>query len=377
VSGPGSDRGAEAAPPSAGPTRATAGTATATAHPNIALAKYWGKVPGSANAPSVPSLSVTLSGMLTTTTVSFAPELGADELELNGSPADARALARAAELLGRVRALAGLTEYARVTTRNDFPTAAGLASSASGFAALAVAARAAAGLPLDLAAASDLARRSSASSARSLFGGFVELPAGSAPLGSSGPHGGQAPSGSAETWPPQAPLPAVPVVPPGHLDLRVLVAVTTERTKAVLSTDGMNHTARSSPFYAAWVDHAPSLFARIKRAVLARDLPALGEAAEESALAMHATAIAAAPGVVYWNGATVEVLAAVRLARAAGVAAWATIDAGPHVKVLTTPGDAARVRETLLQVPGVLRVLEARPGPGAALVVPAAGQGAP
>jgi diphosphomevalonate decarboxylase len=106
----------------------------------------------------------------------------------------------------------------------------------------------------------------------------------------------------------------------------------------------------------------------VRSAVLAGDLEALGVVAEESALAMHASAIAAAPGVIYWLGATVEVMAAVRGLRASGTGAWSTIDAGPHVKVLCAPRDAAAVAARLAAVPGVLRVLEARPGEGARVV---------
>lgn len=327
--------------------------ASALAHPNIALAKYWGKTPGSDNAPAVPSLSVTLDGMATHTTVTFSDDLEADVFELNGQAADATSLGRVSKLLGEVRTEAGLRSAARVRSRNDFPTAAGLASSASGFAALAVAARAAAGLPDDAARASNLARRASASSARSLFGGYVELPAGV--------------EGQARF------LPARPVAPPAALDLRVLVAVTTERRKDTPSTDGMNHTARTSPFYRAWLDHAPRLFERVRAAVLAGDLEALGIAAEESALTMHASAIAAAPGVIYWLGPTVEVIAAVRALRAQGTGAWCTIDAGPHVKVLCAPGDAPAVSAHLLAVPGVQRLLTARPGEGARVVDAEAG----
>ena len=318
--------------------------AVARAHPNIALAKYWGKVPGSANAPAVPSLSVTLAGMTTETRVAWTDEPD-DRIEINGELADPRARARAIELVDRVRRAAGLSRRVHVASRNDFPTASGLASSASGFAALALASAAAAGLPIDLGELSDWARRTSASSARSLFGGYVELDAGRAG---------------------DAPLAARPVAPAEALPLVVLVAVTTEAKKDVSSTDGMNRTARESPYYAAWLEHAPRLFAEVRAGVLAGDLARVGEAAEASALAMHASAIAA--GVVYFRGATVEVLAAVRALRAAGTGAWATIDAGPHVKVLVSPRDAAAVEASLRAIPYVVRVLVATPGPGATLV---------
>jgi diphosphomevalonate decarboxylase len=322
------------------------GDATAMAHPNIALAKYWGKREDGANLPAVPSLSVTLAGMMTTTRVAFDASLESDELVLGGARAPAEATARVSRLLDRVRAASGRADHARVTSLNDFPTAAGLASSASAFAALALAASSAAGLAYDPRTISDLARRSSVSAARSVFGGFVELRAGRAG---------------------DAFLGADPVAPETHWDLRVVVAVTSERPKDVGSTDGMRHTVLTSPYYPAWVASAPVLCARVHDAVARRDLEALGLAAEQSALLMHAAALGASPAVVYWTGATVEALGEVRRLRARGVAAYATIDAGPHVKVLTTPADEAGVAAAMRAVPGVLRTISTCSGPGARL----------
>ncbi len=341
-------------------------TATAVAHPNIALAKYWGKLDEGHNLPAVPSLSVTLAGMSTITTVAFDPSLGEDELELGGTsirdgapandptaallPAGAGALRRVSGLLDRVRASAGVSHRARVTSRNDFPTASGLASSASAFAALAVAAAAALGLDWSPEQLSDLARRTSVSSARSIFEGFVELPSGR-------------PSADAAAL-----LAAAPVAPPDHLPLRIVVAVTREGPKATGSTQGMLHTTRTSPYFPAWVADAPALFAKLKDALLRRDLEALGTLAEASALRMHAAAIAADPGLIYWTAATVLVMEEVRALRARGTPAFFTIDAGPHVKVLTTAEHEASVTQMLEQIPGVRRTIATRPGEGARVV---------
>jgi|CZKU01.1.fsa_nt_gi diphosphomevalonate decarboxylase len=332
------------------------GTATATAHPNVALSKYWGKRSGGGKIPAVPSLSVTLAGLETRTQVTFDASLVEDRFVLDGREADPLARARVVELLDRVRAGAGEERRAEVRSENDFPTASGLASSASGFAALALAATRAAGLDWDAPRVSDLARRSSASAARSLFGGFVELAAGE-------------PGARDEEL-----FAARPVAAADHLPLVILVCVTTEGRKAVGSSEGMARTLAVSPYARAWLDEAPRIHARLRDALLARDFGEVGELAEASALAMHASAIAA--GVMYWNGATLEALGALRALRAGGTLAFATIDAGPHVKVLARPGDLARVRSAMKSVPGVLRVLEARPGEGAALVASRA-SGAP
>lgn len=311
------------------------GRAVAIAHPNIALAKYWGKRAGAGNVPAVPSLSVTLAGMSTRTEVVFDEALVKDEVVLNGEVASASAEARAVALLDRVREAAGGSTRARIVTTNDFPTASGLASSASGFAALALAAARAAGLDWSVQRIADLARRSSASAARSLFGGFAEL----------------------------VDADARQVAPPTALDLRVLVAVTTEQSKTTSSTDGMIRTQQESPYYAAWLDVAPRTFAELRAAVLASDFTRMGELAERSALAMHACAMAA--GVVYVSGVTLAALAEVRAMRAAGLAAYATMDAGPHLKCLVRAADAAAAKHRLERVAGVLRVLDTRPGDGA------------
>lgn len=307
--------------------------ASSIAHPNIALSKYWGKRPGAANVPAVPSLSVTLSGLATRTTVTFGDEPH-DTLSINGASVDAT---RATELLDLVRHASGVTKRASVVSTNDFPTASGLASSASGFAALAVAATRAAGLDWDSHRVADLARRSSASAARSILGGFVEL------------------DGEQVTQ----------VAKPGHVDLRILVCVTTEAPKEVSSRSGMTITAERSPYYDAWVATAPLIHRQLKAALLAGDVPAVGALAEQSALAMHASAFAA--GVVYVSGATLDAYAAVRKLRDEGLGAWATMDAGPHLKCIVEGRDAARVSERLAKVPGVLRVIETVAGEGARL----------
>jgi diphosphomevalonate decarboxylase len=317
--------------------------ATTLAHPNIALAKYWGKREYGHNLPAVPSLSVTLAGMTTATTVTFDPGLERDVLILDRKEAAEGATARVSGMLDRVRSLSGTQDKARVVSANDFPTASGLASSASAFAALALAACTAAGLHLPPEEVSNLARMTSVSAARSAFGGFVELRAG---------------------WPKDEKLAAQQVAPPEHWPIRIVVAVVGEGPKAVGSTEGMLHVVRTSPYYAAWVERAPGIYGRIKRAIADKNLEALGIAAEESALAMHATSIAATPGLIYWTGTTLDVLAEVRRMRAAGLGAYATIDAGPHVKVICSPEDELEVTKLVGAVPGVKRTIVTRPGPG-------------
>jgi diphosphomevalonate decarboxylase len=312
---------------------------TATAGINVALVKYWGKRDAARNLPAVGSLSLTLDRPGTRTTVRFDPDLAADRFVLDDDEADP---ARVTALLDEVRARAGLAWRADVRSENTVPTAAGLASSASGFAALGLAAWAAAGLARDDAALADIVRRGSGSAPRSLLGGFVELDR---------ETGAVAPLLAPEAW-----------------DVRMVVAQTTPGPKDVGSRAGMARSAESSPYFAAWVEsHAADMDAA-RRAIEARDLASLGEVMEHSTLKMHACMLATRPPLIYWRPATLAGIEVVRGLRSGGERiAWFTCDAGPHVKALCAAADADRVAAALAAVEGVRRVDVARPGPGASL----------
>lgn len=329
--------------------------ASVVAHPNIALVKYWGKRDSRLNLPAAGSLSLTLGPVATRTTLTFGAE--EDSLELNGVAVPAAKRVRVATVLERVRDLVALEQGAaaraalggaRIISTNDFPTAAGLASSSSGFAALALAATSAAGLHLSLPQLSALAREGSGSAARSLFGGFARMHAGSRPDGT-------------DAF-------AEPLFDEHHWDLSVVIAVTVEGEKEVASTDGMNLTERTSPYYPAWIETVEPDVQSAITAIAARDFDHLARIAEASALRMHASAIAADPGVLYWRGATVEVIHEVRRLRAGGLPVFFTIDAGPHVKVFAPTGDVDRVARALEAVPGVLRTITTRSATGAHLI---------
>ena len=197
--------------------------------------------------------------------------------------------------LDRVRARAGIATRAEVATENSVPTASGLASSASGFAALALAASRAAGLQLSQSELSELARLGSGSAARSIFGGFVEMARGER---ADGRDAVASPLALRDDGPPW--------------DLRLVVAITAAGEKAEGSTSAMDRTARTSPFFPAWVASVPADLAEARAAIAAHDLARLGAVAERSALRMHATALAADPAIVYWNGATVAAIHATR-----------------------------------------------------------------
>lgn len=316
-------------------------TATASANTNIALIKYWGKADESLTIPTTSSLSLTLDDTWTTTTVCFdGGSAGEDAVTINGASPSGTELARVSRFLDLVRGLAGQSAKASVTSASTVPLAAGLASSAAGFAALAAAASRAAGLDLDDRALSRLARRGSGSAARSIFGGLVLWNAGTDDESSY----------------------AEPVE--AALDLAMVVVVVSGRHKTIGSTQAMRETMRTSPLYPAWVASSRQDLSVALAAVRSGDLPRLGEVVEANALGMHAAMLTSRPGIMYWLPRTVEVLHTVRALRDEGLPAWATIDAGPNVKVLTQGSSAEQVAAALRErVPGAAVSLR-HPGAG-------------
>lgn len=327
-------------------------TATAQAHANIALIKYWGKRDKALNLPATGSLSLTLEALTTTTQVRFDATLDGDQVSLNGQPAPDAAHRRISAFLDLLHTHwhpGGSSRLpAEVTSDNNFPTAAGLASSASGFAALALAGSRALNAELDDSQLSMLARRGSGSAARSIYGGIVEMLHGER---SDGLDCIARPLHEADFW-----------------DLRVLIAITDSGSKKVSSTDGMQQTTDTSPYYPAWVAGAEADLDTARQAIAERDFDALAAVTEFSTLKMHASALAAQPGVIYWNPATLAAMHAIREWRAAGTPVCFTMDAGPQVKAVCPAAHADSIAARLKELPGVVEVISSGLGGAARLL---------
>ncbi|MEO0997191.1 MAG: diphosphomevalonate decarboxylase [Pseudomonadota bacterium] len=302
----------------------------AEAGPNIALVKYWGKRPGPRNLPAAGSLSITLGGLCATTRVR-ASSAAEDSLLINEA-SDPQATGRARSCLTELREVLDASGALDVVSAVNFPVAAGLASSAAGFAALTVAAHAYYGGTLGAEALARIAGHTSGSAARSLFGGFVEL---AAPR-----HDGDD-------------IRVGPLADAGHWPLAVVVAVTEHGRKPIGSGAAMRRTAQTSPYYPAWLESQDDDLALARAAVMARDFQKLADVAEANCLKMHATLLAARPGIVYFNAATVDAIARIRALRAAGTAVFFTVDAGPQVKAVCLPDAAVAVAAALREIRGV------------------------
>ncbi len=320
--------------------------AVAVAHPNVALVKYWGKRARAGNLPATGSLSLVLGGLATETSVRFDPALRGDRVLLDGHE-EPETTARVTACLDLLRREAGITAGAVVESRNDFPTGAGLASSASGFAALVTAGAGALGLRLTSQRLAEIARLGSGSAPRSLLGGVVLLT-----------------NRDATTVCEQ-------IAAPADWPLEIVVAVTTTGPKATSSRVGMELSEQTSPYYDAWVQtHAGDLAAGLA-AVRSRDFTALAEIAEHNCLKMHAVMLTTRPALVYWTPATLGCLHRIEALRRDGVPVFFTIDAGPQVKAVCLPSRADEVAAELAAVPGVLRIMRSPLGEGARLRVDA------
>jgi diphosphomevalonate decarboxylase len=304
------------------------------AGPSLALIKYWGKQSAVDNTPATGSLAVTLAGLESATEVSFDDR---DSVVVNGED---QPLARFTPFLDGLRADLGLAGRGlAVVSANNFPTAAGLASSSSGFAALAGAVAALAGVDAAPARLSALARIGSGSATRPVFGGFTVFDAGARAA---------EPEHDEGFWP----------------GFRVVLCVVREGAKATSSRAGMESSRLTSPYYGPWVDSSPALLADARRALADQDWSRLGPLVRQSYLRMFGTMFSAEPPLIYWQPESLALIQTLQTLRSEGFTAWETMDAGPQVKVFC-PADQAEalVAELDRRVPG-LRYLTAAPGPG-------------
>ncbi len=317
--------------------------ASASACSNIALIKYWGKRDFEWNIPLNDSVSMTLSEAVTTTTVEWDPELKQDEIYLGGERVlDQRGL-RVSRYLDRIREQY-YRMHARVASVNSFPAGTGIASSASGFAALGLAAIAALGEGLpDEVEMTRWARRGSGSACRSIQAGFVEW------------VGGDDDASSVSRQ----------LASPDHWDLRDFVVVLSRAPKAISSSEGHRIAARH-PFMAARQEHLAARMLAVKGALANRDMATLGALVEHEAMEVQAIMMSGEPSALYLQGETIRLIHALRSWREdEGLPVWFTLDAGPNLHVLCEGSHALAVRRKLEAAAPRAELLENRPGPAA------------
>lgn len=320
-------------------------SATAVAPANIAFIKYWGKKNDGLNLPWSDTISMNLSNALTTTTVTFDQTLSADAIEINGKTVEGKEKERVSGHLNLIRQRAGIATKAKVSSANSFPSSAGIASSASAFAALSVAGCAAAGLKLSEKDLSILARRGSGSAARSVPDGFVIWHAAGTDRGS-----------FAET-----------LHPAQHWKLHDVIVVVDQGKKGVGSTEG-HGLAPTSPLFNARRKYLPPAIADLKSALAARDIERFGQIVEAEALNMHAVMMTSTPSLLYWKPGTVAVIEALRHLREEGITGYFTLDAGPNVHIICEEDDAKKISDYFVKFSGVQQVIDNVPSAGTRLM---------
>ena len=316
-------------------------SATARSHPNIAVIKYWGKRNVELNLPAVPSISLTLSKFHTTTTVHWNVDV--DEFLLNNatqSPVRSKKVFAFLDLIDVNR------PPCKVESCNNFPTAAGLASSASAFSALAMAAMSAAKQSPTLKELSILARQGSGSASRSFWDGWVEWKKGEQEDGLDS-HG-------------------VQIAPAHHWDVRMVMAVVSDQPKKISSRVGMMDTKRTSPMYDSWCQTAANDVLIAREAILNKELHTLGRQMEHSTLKMFSTMFTTQPSIRYWKPKTLAVVECVETLREQGTPCWYTMDAGPNVKILCHAENAQKIASTIGRIVTNTHILE--PGNGTHLL---------
>lgn len=319
--------------------------ATAISNSNIAFIKYWGNRDATYRVPLNDSVSMNLDRAFTTTTVEFDAQLNDDVIIIGGKEADGSARVRAVAHLNRIRKLARVETKARMQSENNFPMGAGIASSASAFAALSVAASHAAGLQLSERELSILSRQAAGSACRSIPSGFVEWIAGHS---------------SENSY-------AVSIAPPEHWDLRDVIAIVSTEEKKVGSYEG-HAAAQTSPFLLARQNNLPARFHLVRQAILAKNLGLLGPAIEEDAIELHMMAMTSRPPIFYWTPGMVRVIQSAMRWREEGLAVYFTLDAGPNVHLICEAKDADQVAVRVQEIADVQRVIVNSPG-GAARII--------
>lgn len=319
----------------------------ARAYTNIALIKYWGKKNEELILPMNNSLSLTLDAFYTETEVIFSDSFTDDLFYLDHELQTEAATKKISRFLDLVRIQANTNKRAKVISHNFVPTAAGLASSASGLAALAGACNEALRLELDKQALSRLARRGSGSACRSIFGGFVEWEKGHDDQTS---YAQQIPSNGFED------------------ELAMVFVLINDQQKDVSSRDGMRRTVETSHFYQGWLDSVEKDLRELKQAIAEKSFQKMGEIMERNGLKMHGTTLAANPPFTYWSPDSLKAMQAVRELRASGIPCYFTMDAGPNVKVLVEKKNQTAVQAKFIELFSRQQVILAHAGQGITII---------
>ncbi len=313
---------------------------TVHSHANIALIKYWGKRDETLFLPTKNSISITVSKLKTITTIGLSNK-NKDIISFDWKSSVKKSTEKITRLLDIFRKNYNIDAHFTIQTQNEFPTGAGLASSSSGFSALAVGLDALCNLKLSKKEISMLARQGSGSACRSVYGGFVQWHKGTKPDGS---DSFAEQLFSEKHWP----------------ELRILIAVIKEEEKPISSREGMLQTVATSPFYKQWLLESEQRIPMMIAALEKKDLTLVGELAEHDWYGMRQTMLTTKPPLDYCITATHNVINTVKELRKKNIQSYYTTDAGPNVKILCLENNIEKIKSNLKNFPGIIKLLECR-----------------
>ena len=304
--------------------------------PNIALIKYWGKRNTIKNLPAVDSISITLDNLWTEMNVIFSSDLSNDELFINEKKQNniSRVKNCIDSICGEQR------DYASIMSRCNFPISAGLASSSSSFSALVVAINSLMKKKWNTQLLANQAGSVSSSAARSIVGGLVQL------------------NNEPEK------IRITQLLSPNDWPLRVVIAITDKKEKAISSSKAMKLSADTSPFYSSWVEDQNDDIKEANSFISKKDFEGLASISEHNCMKMHSIMWTTRPSIVYWNSTTIDCMHAIRDLQRNGESVFFTIDAGPQIKAICLPENEEKIAKKLNEIKGVQSIMTSGLGSG-------------
>ncbi len=318
--------------------------ATAIAPSNIAFTKYWGRKNEALRLPENGSISMCLSNLLTTTTVEFSPAYKKDFFEINGGGLEKGETDRVIKHLDRIRKIGNIEYKAKVISKNNFPSGTGLSSSASGFAALTLAAAKAAGLNLSEKQLSILARQGSGSACRSIPSGFVEWI-----------DGNSSDTSYAKT-----------IFPSSFWAIADVVAVVSEGKKKVSTSLGQQ-TSSSSPFMKLRISNMKKKNELVKKIIKEKNFRRFGEEIEAEALELHTIMLTQRPALIYWTPGSLKIMKLCSQWRNMGIPVYFTVNTGQDIHLICEAKNVERVKNNLKNLKEVKKIIVNIPSEGTRL----------
>ena len=311
----------------------------AIAHPNFALIKYWGKSDVLNNLPDMSSISITIDTLFSTAKVSFDSSLKKDLWVLNNI--EQESLGQIKPTMNYLKSFKSVKDFCVIESTNNFPTAAGLASSASGVASIVIAINELFNLQLSEKELINAAILGSGSAPRSLYSGFVYL---------------NKKNYSCET-----------ILDGNEWPLKIIICQTSSDRKLVSSRDGMRISKSTSSYYKDWVNDQNNDIKQALKAIKMKDFDMLGEVSEDNCKKMHKVMETSKPPLIYRNATSHLCIQKIEEMKVNGIGIFYTIDAGPQVKIICKDQYTDQVISEMKSIPNMQDIIEVNIGQGARL----------